>query len=157
MAKYARDLDENLEKKVKQIANELGFSSCGVTIEAVRLKKSKKSIGEVVPGNELAKLFTGEDNLVVIALYEDAFLLVDDQTQNIWIESLISQIGYDEEKDKVSIIKPELQIGRGMYRKYREIAVQKAELALMTVEQIEAKKAEQKAAQGKRGRKKDEE
>lgn len=142
---------------MKQIANELGFSSCGVTIEAVRLKKSKKSIGEVVPGNELAKLFTGEDNLVVIALYEDAFLLVDDQTQNIWIESLISQIGYDEEKDKVSIIKPELQIGRGMYRKYREIAVQKAELALMTVEQIEAKKAEQKAAQGKRGRKKDEE
>jgi len=152
MGKYARDLDENLEKKVKQIAKEVGLIDCGISIEAIRLRKSKKNVGEIVQGNDLVKLFTGEENLVAIALYEEAFLLVDDQTQNIWIENLISQISYNEEKEKVVITKPELQVGIGMYHKYGNIAVQKAELALMTIQQIEAaKKAVAKPKKGKKG------
>ena len=50
---------------------------------------------------------------------------VDDQTQNLWIEGLLSQISYDEEKEKVIITKPELQMSLGMYRKYGNVATQK--------------------------------
>jgi hypothetical protein len=149
MGKYARDLHDGLERKVKSMAQSVGLTDMGISIEAIRLKKSKNSIGEVVQGNDLVKLFTGEENLVAVALYEDAFLCVDDQTQNLWIEGLLSQISYDEEKEKVIITKPELQMSLGMYRKYGNVATQKYELALMTVQQLAEKTKAEKDAKKK--------
>ena len=155
MGKYARDLSEGLERKVKTMAQSIGLTDMGVNVDAIRLKKTKNSIGEVVQGNDLAKLYSGEENLVVIALYEEAFLCVDDQTQNLWIEGLLSQISYDDEKDKVIITKPEIQMSLGMYRKYGNIASQKYELALMTVQQI-AEKTKQEKELLKKSKKKQE-
>lgn len=155
MAKYARDLDENLEKKVKKIAQEAGLLDC-ISIEALRLRKAKKSVGEIVQGNELAKVLTGEENLVAVALYEEAFLEVDERTQDIWIENLLSQIGYDVEKEKIIITKPELQISLGMYHKYQNEIVEKSELALYTIQSIEERKKALRASQGKKGKKTDE-
>lgn len=144
MGKYARDLDEALEQKVKAIANSLGFKEMGLTVEAVRLKKSKTCVGEIVKPNDLVKLLLADDYIVVVALYEDAFELVDDATQNLWIESLLTQVSYDSEKDKINITKPELQIALPLYHKYKEVAVQKTELAYYTLQQIEEKKREEK-------------
>ena len=144
MAKYARDLDEALEQRVKNIASTMGFKANGITIEAVRLKKSKNSIGEIVKANDLVKLFLADDYLVVIALYEDAFNLVDDETKDFWIESLLQQVVWDNEKEQISIVKPELQISLPLYHKYKDIAVQKTELAYYTLRQIEDKKREEK-------------
>lgn len=155
MGKYTRDLSEGLERKVKSMAQSIGLTDMGVNVDAIRLKKTKNSIGEVVQGNDLAKLYSGEENLVVIALYEEAFLCVDDQTQNLWIEGLLSQISYDDEKDKVIITKPEIQMSLGMYRKYGNIASQKYELALMTVQQI-AEKTKQEKELLKKSKKKQE-
>ena len=62
------------------------------------------------------------------------------------IESLLSQVFYDSEKEKISIIKPELNVGLGMYHKYKEVAVQKLELAYYTLQQLEEKRKEEKAA-----------
>jgi hypothetical protein len=137
------------------MAQSIGLTDMGVNVDAIRLKKTKNSIGEVVQGNDLAKLYSGEENLVVIALYEEAFLCVDDQTQNLWIEGLLSQISYDDEKDKVIITKPEIQMSLGMYRKYGNIASQKYELALMTVQQI-AEKTKQEKELLKKSKKKQE-
>lgn len=144
MSKYARDLDEKLEEKVKQLSSEVGLRAAGVTVEAIRLKRSKNTIGEVVKGNDLVKLFSGVDNLIAIALYEDAFDLVDDATQNLWIETLLAQVAVDFEKGNVVITKPELNIPLGIYHKYKEVAVQKAELAILTIQQIHEKEKEEK-------------
>ena len=51
MGKYARDLHDGLERKVKSMAQSVGLTDMGISIEAIRLKKSKNSIGEVVQGN----------------------------------------------------------------------------------------------------------
>lgn len=156
MAKYARDLDENLVKKVQKIAREAGLLEY-VNIEALRLRKARNTVGEVLVGNELAKVLTGEENFIAIALYEDAFLAVDEQTQDFWIENLIAQISYDYEKEKVIITKPELQVGIGMYHKYGNQAVEKAELALYTIKSLEEKAKALKAEQsGKKSKKKNE-
>ena len=146
MGKYSRDLDENLIKKVKTLSKSCGLDSLGITVEAIRLKKSKSSAGEVVVGNDLVKLFTGDDNLVAIALYEDLFNLVDEETQNMLIEGLLSQISYDDEKDKIVITKPELSVSVGMYHKYGNIAIQKAEMVYLTCQQIKEKEREAKEA-----------
>lgn len=143
MAKYSRELDENLERRVKELATAAGLREQGITIEPISLR-SKKSYGEVIKANELVSLFTGDADMVCVAINEELFLLLDEQSQTVLIESLLSQIWYDSEKGKVTITKPELSLGLGMYHKYKEIAPQKLELAYYTLQQIEEKKKEEK-------------
>lgn len=145
MAKYSRELDEALEKKVKDLANAAGFREMGITVEPIRLN-SKKSYGEVIKANELVTLFTGDADMLCIAINEELFENLDEQSQDVLIESLLSQVFYDSEKEKISIIKPELNVGLGMYHKYKEVAVQKLELAYYTLQQLEEKRKEEKAA-----------
>ena len=145
MAKYSRELDEALEKKVKDLAGAAGLREQGITIEPIALN-SKKSYGEVIKANELVTLFTGDSDMVCVAINERLFLELDDQSQTVLIESLLSQIWYDSEKEKIMINKPELQVGLGMYHKYKEVAVQKLELAYYTLQQLEERKKAEKEA-----------
>lgn len=147
MAKYSKNIDEDLKDKVMKNEAIAKLAVYGVEIEVISILKSKNCVGEVIKGSNIVSLFTGKPDLVVIALYEDAFLKVDDETQNIWIESLISQISYDIDKEKVIITKPELNITIGMYHKYGNIAIQKAELSLLTIQQIIEKEKEDKAVE----------
>lgn len=147
MGKYSRDLDETLEKKVKDIAAVMGFKEQGITIETARIKKSK-TYGEILKPNELAKMFLGsdDDDTIVVALYEELFDMVTDEVQNYWIESLLHRVWYNSEKEKVEIIKPEIALSVGMYHKFKEIAVQNEELAYLTIQQMEQKRKEEKEA-----------
>ena len=145
MAKYSRDLDEKYEKKIKELVAAAGLREYGITIEPIRLN-SKKSYGEVIKSNEFVTLFTGDSNMLGLAVNEELFDNLDDQTVTILIESLLSQIGYDSEKDKIIITKPEINIGVGMLHKYKEVAVQKIEAAYYGLQQIEQKKKEEKEA-----------
>ena len=145
MAKYSRDLDESLERKVKEVAAAAGLREQGITIEPICLN-SKKSYGEVIKANELVSLFTGDSDMICVAINEKLFLEMDDQSQTILIESLLSQVWYDSEKEKITITKPELNVGLGMYHKYKEVAVQKLEMAYYTLQQMEERRKEEKAA-----------
>lgn len=135
MAKYSRDLDENLVSKVKTMAVTYGLGDSDLEVLPLKLNKIGKDVGEIVKGNDLLKIKAGK-NVVAIALLEEAFLQVDDATQNIWIEGLLSQVYYDPEKEKVKIEKPEIAITAGMYNKYEGLAVDKAVLAQLTLEQL---------------------
>lgn len=143
MAKYSQDLDENLVKIVKNISHQYGLDETEVNVEAIRLTKIGKSVGEIVKGNDLVKMFTNKD-VIGVALYEEAFLSVDQPTQEIWIEGLISQISYDYEKEKIKITKPELNISMGMYNKYGKVLLEKEVLAQLTLEQLKEKEQEAK-------------
>lgn len=145
MGKFSRDLDELLEKKVKTLAREMHITDWGINVEAIRLKKSKKEVGTVLKANDLVTLFTGDESLVAVALYEEALNRMDSQNQDLVIRSLLSQISYDADKDKIVITKPELQISLGMYRQFGDIAVKSAELQLLTLAQIADEEKEKKA------------
>lgn len=143
MAKYSRDLDENLVSKVKTMAVTYGLGDSDIEVLPLKLNKIGKDVGEIVKGNDLVKIKAGK-NVVAIALLEDAFLQVDDATQNIWIEGLLSQIYYDPDKEKIKIEKPEIAITAGMYNKYEGLAVDKAVLAQLTLEQLREQEKERK-------------
>ena len=143
MGKYSRDLDEKYEKKIREMVSSTGLRENGVTIEPIRLN-SKKSFGEIIKSNEFVTLFTGDPSMIGLAVNEELFDTLDDQTVTILIESLLSQISYDEEKDKVIISKPEINVGLGMLHKYKEVAVQKIEAAYYGLQLIEQKKKEEK-------------
>ena len=163
MGKYALDLDERLEKKIKDMAASYGLRERDITVEAVRLKKSK-TYGEVVKGNDLVTLFTNNDKLVCVALYEDLFIdqktgerRFPDEDENYYIDSLLSQISLDDEKDKVVITKPEIHIPLGISEKYKSVSLEKERAVIYTLQQMaeekkkekEAKKAEKEAKKKK--------
>lgn len=143
MAKYSKDLDEALVERVQNLATRYALSNQDIKIEALRLKKIGKEVGEIIKGNDLLKLHVGKD-VVAIALVEEAFDQVDDETKDLWIEGLLSQIYYDQEKEKVVITKPELNITAGMYNKYGTAILEKAVLAQLTLEQLREQEKERK-------------
>lgn len=143
MAKYSRDLNENLVNKVKSIAMAQGLTDTDIEIWPLALNKIGKEVGEIVKGSDLTNLKAGK-NVVAIALCEEAFNQVDDKTQNMWIESLISQIYYDAEKEKIKIEKPEITVTSGMYNKYQGLAVDMAVLGQLTMEQLREQEKERK-------------
>lgn len=145
MGKFVDLFDDDLIKIAKdEIANS-GLRQMGVNVEVCGLKKSKKDVGIVVKGDDKTERVTNDPSLVFLALYEEAFKRVDDATKLIWIQNLLSQVSVDTDKDKIMITKPEINLSLGMYRKYGDVAVNKAELAIMTLAEIAREEKERKA------------
>ncbi len=115
MDKYSRDLDENLVQRVETLAKRHQLNN----ITAIRCNKLPSEPCFIVRGNDLVRLFTGKD-VIAIAIYQEAFDTVGEETQNIWIENLLSRIEYDEELDKFQIQKPEIEFTEGMYNVYKD-------------------------------------
>ena len=143
MGKYSRDLDEKYEKKIKEMATQKGFREYGVTVEPICLN-SKKSYGEIIKPNEFVKLFTGDENMIGVAVNAELFDTLDDETTSFLIDHLLSQVWFDSEKEKISINKPEISVSLEMLHKYKNVATQKLEAAYYGLQQIEQKKKEEK-------------
>ena len=142
--KYSRDLDEDLKSKVRTLAAEKIQN--GITIEPIKLNK-KKSYGEVVKSNEITSIFTGNPDMVCVAINEDLFALFDEETQDMLIKNLLSTIRYDEEKEKIMIIKPEIAYTIEMFHDYKGVIAQKIEAAYHGLQQLEEMRREQKEAE----------
>lgn len=138
------------EELVKEVVKERTDLSGYVEFKVFNIKKSKKEITKVQKANEIVELALDMEDVVVISIYEAAFDLVDDQTKRLWIENALAPVHYDVEKDKVAIGgEPTITVSLGMYHKYKDIIIQKLELAAITLQQIEdeekKRKAEEKA------------
>ena len=146
MAKYSKDLDSKFVTRVRQISTE--FPMLGeIKIEPIRLIKGN-TYGEVMKANELTQLFTGEENVVAVALYEELFDKLDENVQNILIRNLLEQINAEETKDgmniKVKIEKPQLNLGLETYHLYGDIATQALEGVLLILDQMAEQEREMK-------------
>lgn len=146
MAKYSKDLDSKFVTKVRQISTEFPMLS-EIKIEPIRLIKGN-TYGEVMKANELTQLFTGEENVVAVALYEELFDKLDENVQNILIRNLLEQINVEESKDsmsiKVKIEKPQLNLGLETYHLYGDIATQALEGVLLILDQMAEQEREMK-------------
>lgn len=142
--KYSRDLDEDLKSKVRALAAEKIENS--ITIEPIKLN-SKKAYGEVVKSNEITSIFTGNPDMVCVALNEELFAILDEETQDILIRNLLSTIRYDNEKEKVMINKPEIMFTIEMLHDYKGVVAQKIEIAYHGLQQLEEMRREAKEAE----------
>jgi len=75
-----------------------------------------KEIGKVVKANDLVKHMTNED--IIILLNEEIFEQLEEEQKLMVVEELIAQVFYDVEKEKISIIKPDVNTFSLLLRKY---------------------------------------
>lgn len=133
-------------KLVQDITMEMGLSNY-VNFLTFNIDSQKEVVKLQIANNVVKKLTEKE---VVILVYEDAFDKVDEKTKYSWLRMALDNVVYDYEKDKVSISNQTISIPIGYYHKFGNIAVQQAELAILTIQEIEDErkrlKAEEKAA-----------
>ena len=135
-----------LVKQVAKTKSNLEY----IDFQVYNLKKSKKEVIKVQKANEIVELALEKEDLVVVSIYERAFDMVDDETKKLWIENALNPIHYDIEKGKVTIGgEPTISVDLGMYHTYKDVIIQKLELAALTLQQIvdedKEKKAQEKA------------
>lgn len=133
------------EELVKEVVRERTDLSGYVEFKVFNIKKSKKDVTKVQKANEIVELALDMEDVVVLSIYEDAFDRCDDQTKRLWIENALAPVHYDMEKDKVVIGgEPTITVSLGMYHKYKDIIIQKLELAALTLQQIEDEERKRK-------------
>jgi hypothetical protein len=75
-----------------------------------------KDIAKVVKANDLVKHMTNED--IIILLNEQIFEQLEDEQKMMVVEEQIAKIYFDEEKDKLSIVNPDVNTFSLLLRKY---------------------------------------
>lgn len=75
-----------------------------------------KEIGKVVKANDLVKHMTNED--VIILLNERVFEQLEDEQKLMVVEELIARVYFDAEKEKLTIINPDVNTFSLLLRKY---------------------------------------
>lgn len=87
----------------------------GVNIKILAQNRLKE-IAKVVKANDLVKHMTNED--IIILLNEQVFEQLEDEQKLMVVEEQIAKIFYDDEKDKLSIISPDVNTFSLLLRKY---------------------------------------
>ena len=144
MAKNLSKASEEYVELVEKIADEVGIGQY-VAINVFDMNKSKKDVIKIKKTSVPMEVSLDGEDMIDVYIYEKAFDLTDDETKRIWIEGALSQVGYDMEKGKVILNQePVISLTLGMYEKYKDVAIEKAELAIYTLSQIEEKEKEEK-------------
>jgi hypothetical protein len=145
MAKTLSEASAEYVKLVEEAVSETGLDRMGVDFQVYNLLKTKNEVVRVQKANEIAEILTNREDLVIVAIYEKAFDRVDDKTRRMWIESALTKVSYDTEKDKLVIGgEPAITVPLGMYHKYDKLAVDMAELEQLTLQQIRDEEEEEK-------------
>lgn len=145
-----------VEKLVQDVAREMNLIQQGLEFQTLCTSKSKEIV-KVSKAGEVAEVMSDKENLIAVIVYEDAFEMADEKARAMWVRMELDKISYDEEKNKVTLSAPVISVTLGCYQKYGNVATQHAELALLTIQQLEEaekqRKAEAKAAKARRRKK----
>ena len=132
---------------IKKVATELSLSRY-VDIQPRYLAKPlKNNVGGVWKWNDVSATLTDKDNTIVVGIYGEAFDRVDEETREFWVRSLLNQIEYDFNKDKICINKDLITMPLSIYQQYGNIAMQKKELEIHTINMLIEEEKERKAAE----------
>lgn len=152
MAKFVK-ADEEIQDIVQEVATELGLDNF-IDFEALYVAKNKNVV-DVCKASAIAEYFAEKENIVLVIIYAEAFDMVDDATKKMWIRMAMDQVNYDSEKDAITIGVPTISTPYGFYLKYKDEAIKASEIALLTLQQIADKKAQEKEEKKNKKKKKE--
>ncbi len=141
MAKFTK-ADEEIQEMVNEIATELDLDNF-IDFEALFVSKGRETV-TVTKASAIAQYYAKRDDLVLLICKEDVFNAVDDKTKKMWLRMAMDTVSYDSEKGCINIGCPMITVPYGFYLKYKDEAINAAELSILTNKQIEDKKEQEK-------------
>ena len=117
-----------------------GLAQMGINLKVLSITKSKNVL-KVSRASATTHFLTNKD--VILLIYEEAFDRLSDEFKSKIMEGAISNISYDDEKDKINVegdIAKEIIRMRRKYDNYLDVI----ETSYLVMEQIEQEEKERK-------------
>jgi hypothetical protein len=136
MAKFEEVFEDTLELFQKQI-NESSIPRF-LKIKILSNNNLKKGFGLVNKAQDIVKYMTDYD--IIIQINEPIFDQLESVQKEYAVKDLLAQIVYDMDKDKVSIVKPDVNTFSGVLRQYSidtYLSIEESIKTLLEQKQIE--------------------
>ena len=114
MAKFEEVYDDTL-KLFNTHINKSGIPQF-VNIKILSNNTLKDGFGSVTKSQDMVKFMTDYD--VIIQINEPIFDQLEDNQKDYIVKDLLAQVVYDIEKDKLTIVKPDITTFSGVLRQY---------------------------------------
>ena len=144
MAKLFKLTDETLNL-INKVATEFGLTSY-VNIKCFGIGKQKQVI-KVKKASPTEEGMGNSTDCVIVIVAEDVLLRLTDEQQELLVRDALSQVFYDNEKDKILVIQPEVCITLGGWQKWGEKLINTQEMAIIARQELEEEERERKAAE----------
>lgn len=138
MAKYNEPF-EDIQKLFDEIIGDRGLDHM-INIKVLS-NNNQKEIGTVKKCDPLFKHMTGED--VIVIINEEVFERLDNVSQYVIAENILTAVTWNQDRDRVEIIKPSVKTYKGVIDKHGiETFMRSNELVDLVYQQIKEEKAE---------------
>lgn len=142
MSKFFESSEYVAEMATNEFAN-ASLEAYGLNLKVISTTKAKDVLA-VAKASATTEFLTKEESIITLICYEQAFEMLDEETQKILLEGAISSISYDSEKDKINIDKSEASMLHRMRHKYGNDVLDKFEAGTLAIQQIAEQEAEEK-------------
>ena len=78
---------------------------------------------------------------------EDILIRLNEEQQDLLVRDALSQVFYDDEKDRILVMQPELCVTLGGWQKWGDKLITAQETAILARQQMEEEERERKAAE----------
>lgn len=134
-------------EEIIEIANKVfetsGLSAYGLTLKVMSVPKSKEIL-KVSKASPATEFLTNKNGIIQLFVYEAAFDRLDDETKSMLLDMVFSSVWYDGDKDKINIDTTPYSSVIRMRQKYGNVILDKIEMSLLTMKQIEDEEKESK-------------
>lgn len=134
-------------EEIIEIANKVfeasGLSAYGLTLKVMSVPKSKEIL-KVSKASPATEFLTNKNGIIQLFVYEAAFDRLDDETKSMLLDMVFSSVWYDGDKDKINIDTTPYSSVIRMRQKYGNVILDKIEVSLLTMKQIEDEEKESK-------------
>lgn len=139
MAKIFEPCNDTIDL-AEDLFENTGLPQMGINIKVLATTKAKNVV-KVSKANPTTQYLTSKD--VIMVVYEEAFDRLTDDYKSKLMEGALSNVSYDDEKDKLNVesdIAKEMFAMRQKYSNYVDIM----EASYLTISQIEEEEKEKK-------------
>lgn len=134
---------EDIAEQIQDIFENTGLPQIGINLKIISTTKAKNAL-KASKASATVQYLTNKD--VILTVYEEAFDRLGDEYKVKLIEGALSNITYDDERDKVAVegdIAKEIFRMRRKYENYLDIL----EASYIVINQIEEEEKERKEAE----------
>lgn len=145
--------NEDIIAIANEMFEETGLSNYGLTLKVMSVPKSKEIL-KISKASPATEFLTNKNGIIQLFVYEAAFDRLDEDSQKILLEMIFSNVWYDADKDKINIDNVPYSGLIRMRQKYGNVILDKIELSLLTMKQIEdeEKEAKEQAKEAKKAK-----
>lgn len=144
MAKLFKLSDET-QNLIDKVAAEFGLSNY-VNIKCFGINKQKQVI-KVKKASPTEEGMGNSTDCVIMVVAEDILIRLNEEQQDLLVRDALSQVFYEDEKDKILVMQPELCVTLGGWQKWGDKLITAQETAILTRQQMEEEERERKAAE----------